>query len=83
MTCTMGQTPDLHTTENWESCLVDQMVGLHQEENCLQVKEGDPSSLLSFGEAHLECWIQCWAPQCKRDLDLQKRVQERTAKMSK
>lgn len=38
---------------------------LYQQECCQQVEEGDPSPLLSPGETRLECWVQCWAAQCK------------------
>jgi len=31
---------------------------------------GDPPPLLSSGEMHLECWVQCWAPQFNRDRDI-------------
>jgi len=31
---------------------------------------GGPSPLLSPGEAHLECGVQCWAPQYKGDVDI-------------
>ncbi|KAK4828106.1 hypothetical protein QYF61_023468, partial [Mycteria americana] len=34
------------------------------------VERGDPSSLLSPGETHLQCWIQLWAPQNKKDMDI-------------
>ncbi|KAK4831841.1 hypothetical protein QYF61_019599 [Mycteria americana] len=30
---------------------------------------------------HLECWVQSWAPQCKRDMDILQRVQQRAMKM--
>lgn len=33
-----------------------------------QVKEGDPSPLLRAGVTILECCVQCWAPQHKRDM---------------
>ena len=32
---------------------------------------------------HLECWVQFWAPQCKRDTDILKRVRQRATKMTK
>ncbi|KAK4830310.1 hypothetical protein QYF61_009815 [Mycteria americana] len=44
--------------------------GLRQAECCQQVNGGDPSPLLSTAETHLECWVQCWAPQYKRDMDI-------------
>jgi len=30
---------------------------------------------------HLECWVPCWAPQYKRDMDTLDRVQPRATKM--
>lgn len=42
--------------------------GLSWEECCQQIKEDDSSNLLTTGERHLECWIQCWPPQYKGDL---------------
>lgn len=38
---------------------------------------GAPSLLLSTGETHLECWARFWASQYKRDVDIQKRAQQR------
>jgi len=51
--------------------------GLPEAENLLQVEGDGPSPLLRPGETHLECWIRCWAPQYKRDVDLLERVQQR------
>ena len=44
--------------------------GLHQAERGQQVEGGDPAPLLSTGETQLGCWVQCWAPQHKRDMGL-------------
>ena len=32
---------------------------------------------------HLECWVQFWALQYKRDVDILERVQQRATKMMK
>ncbi|KAK4830968.1 hypothetical protein QYF61_014427 [Mycteria americana] len=32
---------------------------------------------------HLECWVQCWAPQYKRDMEILEQVQRSTTKISK
>ena len=29
----------------------------------------------ALGRLHLQCWVQCWAPQFKKDEDLLERVQ--------
>ena len=47
--------------------------GLHKEECCQQVKDGDPTALLSTG--HLECCVQFWASRGKRGMDILERVQ--------
>ena len=39
--------------------------------------------MLSPGEAHLECCVQLWAPQDKRDVELLKQLQWRVTKMIK
>ncbi|PKU31749.1 hypothetical protein llap_17947 [Limosa lapponica baueri] len=39
-----------------------------------------PSPMLSPDEKHLECWVQSWAPQCKRQYTLE-RVQKRATRM--
>lgn len=40
---------------------------------------GEPAPLLGTTETHLECWIQRWAPQYKRDVSMLERVQQRAA----
>ena len=40
--------------------------------HCQQVKEGDPSPMLSTGEINLEFLVQCWVPQYKSDLNILK-----------
>jgi len=30
---------------------------------------------------HLQCWVQCWAPQVKKDEELLERVQRRAVRM--
>ncbi|RMC19323.1 hypothetical protein DUI87_03931 [Hirundo rustica rustica] len=55
--------------------------GVHWEECGQQVEGGDPSPLLSPSEAQLECCVQFWAPQHKRDQELLERVQWRTTRM--
>ncbi|KAK4823641.1 hypothetical protein QYF61_004562 [Mycteria americana] len=39
--------------------------------------------LYSTGETLLECWVQAWAPQGKRHMDVLERVQRRAMKMIK
>ncbi|KAF4790107.1 hypothetical protein TURU_144170 [Turdus rufiventris] len=53
------------------------------EEYCLQVERGDSDPPFSPGEAHLECSVQFWAPQHKRDTKLLQQVQRRTTKVIK
>ncbi|RMC19341.1 hypothetical protein DUI87_03950 [Hirundo rustica rustica] len=55
--------------------------GVHWEECGQQVEGGDPSPLLSPSEAQLECCVQFWAPQHKRDQELLERVQWRATRM--
>ncbi|KAK4828681.1 hypothetical protein QYF61_000500 [Mycteria americana] len=35
----------------------------------------------SLVRPHLECWVQCWTPQYKRDTDILERVQQRATRM--
>lgn len=42
---------------------------------------GDSLPLLSPGETQLECWVQSWAPQSKRDRDILEEVHKRATKM--
>ncbi|KAK4818275.1 LOW QUALITY PROTEIN: hypothetical protein QYF61_009993 [Mycteria americana] len=39
-------------------------------EHCQQIEGGDHPSLLSLGETLLECWVQSWSRQYKRDMDV-------------
>jgi len=32
---------------------------------------------------HLDCWLQLWAPQQRRDMDILEKVQQRATKMMK
>ena len=54
---------------------------IRQRAGCQQGEGGDPSPLLSTGEALLEGWVHCWAPHYKRDMDMSEQVQR--AKMIK
>lgn len=47
------------------------------EKSCQQVKEGEPSPLLSTGETKVICYDQVWAARCKRDMDTWERAQWR------
>ncbi|KAK4830316.1 hypothetical protein QYF61_009821 [Mycteria americana] len=40
-------------------------------------------SMNSTGETHLECCVQCWAPQYKRDRDVLEQVQQMATKVIK
>ena len=53
------------------------------QEHCQQVKESDPSHLLSSGKRHLEICVQLWVPQSMRDMDMLERVQQRASKVMK
>jgi len=44
---------------------------------------GDHSPLSSTNEARLGCWVQPWAPQYKRDMEILEQVQQRGIKMIK
>lgn len=47
-----------------------------------QVRGGEPF-LIGTSETNLKNWVQCWAPQYKRDMDMLKTVQRRAMKMMK
>ncbi|PKU29354.1 hypothetical protein llap_20342 [Limosa lapponica baueri] len=54
--------------------------------SCIRQSTGDRSreAILPLYSAlvkpHLECWVQCWPPQYKRDMDILERVQQRATK---
>lgn len=79
MTWMMAQrTPstNLQKKQNRKECLIDEMVGLHQEEHPKQVKESDPAPPLhSALVKHLGCSVKCWTLQYKRDMDILEQVQ--------
>ena len=54
---------------------------LRYAEHSQQVGEGDSSPFLSTGGARVECWVQFWAPQCKKDMGILER--QRATKMIK
>lgn len=33
-----------------------------------------PPAVFSTGETHLDCWVQFWASQYKRDVDLENKL---------
>ena len=55
--------------------------GLHQKKCGQQGKRGDPALLLCTGETYLECCIQTWSSQYRRDVDLLEHAQRRATKM--
>lgn len=42
-----------------------------------------PSSLVSTGKTHQECYVQCWSPKNEGDMDLLGQAQQRTRKIVK
>lgn len=57
---------------------------LHYEEHWQQVEQDDQAlPLLIPGEKHLECCVQFWSPQYRKDTDFPKQVQQRAKKVIK
>lgn len=56
---------------------------LPQAQCSLQTEKDVPSPLLSPKETHLDCWLQCWAPQYRKDMGKLKCVQLRATRMIK
>ena len=46
-------------------------------------REGTPPLYSALVTQHLECWVQLWAPQYNRDMDILERTQWRATKMIK
>jgi len=44
-------------------------------------REGTPPLYSALVTQHLECWVQLWAPQYNRDMDILERTQWRATKM--
>ncbi|KAJ7419809.1 hypothetical protein WISP_52000 [Willisornis vidua] len=71
-------------TSNWTLKLCLGRFNLDiREEHCQQEEEGDPAPLLCPSEVHLECFVQFWAPQDKRDMEILEQVQWKATKMVK
>ncbi|RMC17309.1 hypothetical protein DUI87_05890 [Hirundo rustica rustica] len=54
------------------------ILGCIWEDHCQQVTGDDPVLLLCPGEEHLECCVQFWNPQDKRDVEHPEQVQQKT-----